>query len=89
METSPLERVNSYSWYNYSHIWFQFPTKVDIQREIKGYHDLSYMAEVGGYVGLFLGYSVLHVLGYVSVGVEFLFNKINMIIAHGSVAPRR
>ena len=57
-------------------LWFEFPTEVRVEKEMKAYTDLSYMAEVGGYVGLFLGYSFLQVFGYVGKALDSFVDKI-------------
>ena len=42
-------------------IRFLFPESIEVQSAFYVYKELSLIAEVGGYVGLFLGYSVYQI----------------------------
>ena len=57
-------------------IYIKFPATITIQEQMRSYNGLSYLAEVGGYVGLFLGYSILQLSGYMGQTFQFLFQKL-------------
>jgi hypothetical protein len=51
---------------NHSEVILYFINEVKITTEYILYEDLSMVAEIGGYLGLFLGVSLVHISGILS-----------------------
>ena len=60
-------------YYNFPLLEFHFKKLIKVTSTFKSYQGLELMAEVGGYVGLFLGVSVFHI----SHVFEKLLSKLN------------
>ena len=58
-----------------SQVWIGVPSIITVTKQTQAYSFLSLIAEIGGYVGLFLGLSVYY-------GVKDLFNKIVVLHIH-------
>ena len=54
MDEQTIEGKNLEDWPS---IWIGIPSVITVMKQTKAYTGLSFMAEVGGYVGLFLGSS--------------------------------
>ena len=63
-------------WSNHSEIWIRLPARITVQEQVQAYTPLSFFAEVGGYVGLFLGLSVLQLLGYMGQVFQHFLQKL-------------
>ena len=62
------ERVPGKEYLVERSIWFAIPSVIIFMKQTEGYSSLSLLAEIGGYVGLFLGLSIYH-------GIKDLFDK--------------
>ena len=63
----------------YSHLSLQFEESVKVTKYSYSYGKLEFLAEIGGYIGLFLGYSAFHIsfaLNYFIKAAE------NVVMAH-------
>ena len=58
-------------------IQFLFPESIRVQRAYYAYSGVSLIAEIGGYVGLFLGWSVYQITDVVEYSIQSLKTKIN------------
>ena len=54
-------------------MYIYFNSKMVVAEQFWAYGFLAYIAEMGGFVGLFLGYSVLQIIGFLSSGRELLW----------------
>lgn len=79
MEATNL-RISEFSGYDYSleasRLSISFKEKITISQDQYSYTWLNFLAEVGGYIGLFLGMSLFHAADL----VDFLIRKIWMFV---------
>ena len=61
---------------NGKEIRFMFPESIKVQAAFYVYKELSLIAEVGGYVGLFLGWSVYQITDLLDMSFESLKRKL-------------
>ena len=58
---------------------FLFPESIRVQRAYYAYSGVSLIAEIGGYVGLFLGWSLYQITDAVEFSIQSLKRKINNV----------
>ena len=72
------ENNTVWNTYNTDTVYLEFFSEMTVMEQFWAYTGMSYIAENGGFVGLFLGYSVLHLQDVVN-GV------INAFVQKGSI----
>ena len=65
---------------NFGYLTLQFAESVKVTTFSYAYGELELLAELGGYVGLFLGYSVFHLSSVIDRMIKFWFQSRAKII---------
>ena len=64
---------------NWTKIRFHFPRDIQVHKAYYVYDELSLIAEIGGYVGLFLGWSVYQITHVLDLSIESLKRKFHIV----------